>query len=195
MNRTKREPSRARRAADARAGKGDVSQAPGASRQPPSSARDSAPAAGLVILDREPEKFLFAAWQNVSILVLKEALTDFVAAHPEGRSCVTVVGERVALPTDPDARVRFIDLLKRSAGQLACLAVVAESTGFARSALLSFHTSMHLAATGPSELGFLGSVDELTSWLPERHRKTGTVLDPSELGDAVRQAIDEANRR
>jgi hypothetical protein len=166
----------------------------------------TAPDPGLAILDREPGRFLFAAWQNVSILVwvaqadaaavsrLKAALAGFIAEHPGGRSCVTVVGAGVPLPTDDEARARFVELLKRSAGHLACLAVVAEGKGFERSGLLGFHTNLRMAAAEPSEFGFLGSVEELARWLPPRHRKTGTALPPEELAAAVRRAIDEAHR-
>ncbi len=131
---------------------------------------NAAPDMSLTILDREPRRFLFAAWQNVSILVwlaqadaatvarLKAALAGFVADHPGGRSCVTVVGSGVPLPTDEEARARFVEMLKRSAGHLACLAVIAEGKGFERSALLGFHTNLRIASAETSDFGFLASV-------------------------------------
>ena len=175
--------------------------APAAS-QPEPARHDS----GLVVLDREPGRFLFAAWQNVSILIwlaqadahgaarLKDTVAKLTAEYPNARSCVTIVGAGVPIPTDDEARARFVALLQRSAGQLACLAVVAEGKGFERSALLSFYTSMRLATTTSSEMAFLHDVDELEKWLPAHHRKTGVVLDPAQLGAAVRQAIAESKR-
>jgi hypothetical protein len=161
----------------------------------------------LVILDREPAKFLFAAWRNVSILVwlaqadapavvrLNKAVAKVAAEYPNARSCVTVVSAGVPIPTDGEARARFVELLQRSAGQLACLAIIAEGKGFERSALLSFHTRIRLAATASSEMGFFEGIDGLESWLPERHRRTGIVLDPARLREVVQQAIDAANGR
>jgi hypothetical protein len=160
----------------------------------------------LVILDREPGKFLFAAWQNVSILVwvaqadaaatirLKQAVAKLALEYPDARSAVTVVGAGVPIPTDDDARARFVDLLRRAAGQLVCLAVLAEGKGFERSALLAFHTSIRLASTAGSEMAFFEDVGSLARWLAEHHRRSGTVLEPITIGDAVKQAIEEANR-
>lgn len=162
---------------------------------------------GLVILDHDPGRFLFGAFQNVSILVwvakadaagmtrLVLATSKIAAEYPGGRSSVTVIGAGVPLPSDDDTQARLIQILRRSAGELACLAILTEGKGFARSARLSFHTKMQLASTGTYEMGFLDGIDELEQWLPKRHLKTGTAVDSSHLGDAVRQAIRAATAR
>lgn len=161
---------------------------------------------GLVVLDREPKKFLFGAWYNVSIPVwvgqadaaavarLQVAAAKLAAEYPEARSCVTVINPGLPLPTDDEARARFIGILSRSAQQLANFAVVVLGTGFERSAVLAYHTNVHFASSGSCEMGFLDSIEGLARWLPERHRKTGIDLDPARLIAIVKEAVEVANR-
>jgi hypothetical protein len=161
---------------------------------------------GLIVLDSDPGRFLFAAWLNVSVLVwiaqvdeaaaarLKAATSNLSAEYPQGRSCVSVIKPGLPFPAE-GARARFIEVLNRSGAGLANLAVVILGQGFERSAHFSYHTSVRLASTGTSEVGFLGSIEELTAWLPERHRVTGIALDPEELSRAVKQALHLASER
>jgi hypothetical protein len=158
----------------------------------------------LIVVDREPGKFLFATWRNVSILVwtaqveagavlrLRVALARLMQLYPNGRSCVTVACSGLILRKDYEARSPLIELMRRSATQLACLGILAEATGFERSALLGFHTNLRIASNGSCEMAFLNGVEDLAAWMPERHAKTGVELDPYRLADVVRQAIEEA---
>jgi hypothetical protein len=153
-----------------------------------------------VVLDREPGAFLFGQWKNVTILAwsaiadaatiarLKDALSRVVAAHPEGRSTVSIIAEGLPLPT-PEARAALIDLMNQNVQNIACIAVVIGGSGFGSSALQSLHTNIRSKSPRSYEMGLLGSVEELKAWLPPRHlKRTMVSLDPAELGDVVNRA-------
>jgi hypothetical protein len=175
-------------------------------RAPAQSSPASAPASSLTVLDREPGAFLFGQWKNVTILAwsaianaatiarLKRALSVVVGSHPEGRSTVSIIAEGLPLPT-PEARIAIIDLIKRNAGDIACIAVVVNGSGFGSSALRGAHTDIRAKSTMSYDMGVLGSLGELKAWLPPRHlKRTQVALDPAELESIVQRAQQGAAR-
>jgi hypothetical protein len=155
----------------------------------------------LVVLDLEPEAFLFAHWKNITILIwaaradastiarLGRALAD-VASPPGGRSAVSILLEGLPLPT-PEARAAIVDVINQRAHNLACLGVVVSGSGFASSALMSAHTDIRAKSSGSYEMGLLGSIEELAVWLPPLHLKRTLVkIEPAELANKLKRALD-----
>ncbi|HEY3593259.1 MAG TPA: hypothetical protein VGL13_05275 [Polyangiaceae bacterium] len=155
----------------------------------------------LKVLDREPGKFLFGQWKNVTILAwagragaediqrLVRALKGLVGQYPKGRSTVSVIAEGLPLPTD-EARARLADLFSAKSDELACLAVVVQGSGFATSALRSAHTNMRNASSRSYEMAVVGTIEELGVWLPPRHAaRTGEKLDKKTLAEVLERAM------
>jgi hypothetical protein len=159
----------------------------------------------LVVLDFEPGAFLFGHWKNVTILVwaaradastiarLGRALAG-IASPPGGRSAVSVLVEGLPLPS-AETRAAIVDVINNRAQHLACLGVVVNGSGFASSALMSAHTDIRAKSTGSYEMGLLGSIEELATWLPPLHlQRTLVKIEPAELADRVRRALDMVRR-
>lgn len=153
----------------------------------------------LRILDREPRKFAFAQWRNVTLLAwaaqadapeierLRRVLPTVVGRHPGGRSTVSVIAAGLPPPTQA-ARELIIEILNENANDLACVAVVVSGSGFSSSALRSVHTGLRFVTPRSYDMIVLTSVDELGTGLVPRHAaKTGTVLEPAKLVEVVKR--------
>jgi hypothetical protein len=153
----------------------------------------------LRILDREPRKFAFAQWRNITLLAwaaqadaaeierLKRALPTVVGHYPGGRSTVSVIAEGLPPPTQA-AREKIVEILNANASDLACVAVVVAGSGFSSSALRSVHTGLRFVTPRSYEMMVLGSVDEVGPRLAPSHaKKTGVVIEPAKLVEVVRQ--------
>ena len=175
-------------------------------RRPDSTHRPDMPTGSddtLLVVDQEPEKFLFGAWKNVILLAwaaqaddtvigrLKVRLARIARSRPGPRSCVSVIAAGLPMPTD-EARAGILELMNANGAQVGCLAVVIKGAGFQRSALQSAHTGMHLASTKTFEMAVLDGVEDLADWLLPRHLKTGVVLDAKRLVAIANQASDGA---
>jgi len=158
----------------------------------------------LRILDREPGKFLFGQWKNITVLAwaaqadantiarLRRSLASVVGTCPGGRSTVSIIAEGLPPPTD-DARERVADLMNGDNIDLACLAIVVNGSGFMSSVLRSMHTGMRIGAPRSYEMAMFGTTDELARWLPPLHlAKTGVHIDAAELRKIVCDALSAA---
>ncbi len=145
-----------------------------------------------VILDEEPEWFLFGAFQNVSMVVwrnqpneeamrrLSVAVDVTRAKYPQGRSSVHLVVEGTR-PATPEAQSTFVALMGQPG--LACAAAVYLRSGFWASSLLSSSTMMAMGAGMPRSFAFRHHrrIEEL-DWLPAQHLDvTGVRIRPERL--------------
>ena len=159
----------------------------------------------LLVLDREPGKFVLARWKNVFVQAWAAqadaaamARVNNIVRGANGqrlgvRSSISVVAEGLPPPTE-EARAGFVALMNDNANEIVCLAIVVQGVGFASSALRSALTGMRLAAGQSSyEMSVFATVDEISPWLPLRHEaKTGVKLDPARLCDVVRRVQSAA---
>jgi hypothetical protein len=171
------------------------------------------PVEGFIVLDSDPEAFVFGAWKNVLVVVWKSQATaksverlskatDVMAARwPGCRSNVHVIQDGAALPTS-EARAGFVTLMKRNRESLACVAIVIAGNGFWSGALRSAMTGLGMLAPRSFAFRVVGSSEEAVQWLPAAHEsKTGVSLDPRRLkavlGEAEERgaAVGEPTRR
>jgi len=145
------------------------------------------------VLDSEPGAFLFGSWKNVFVAVWEcqatmpavdrmiRASTSLNAAHPTGRSNIHIIAHGAGLPT-PEVRAHFVDLMKKHAEQLACVAVVVGGTGFWTSALRSFVTGLRWLAPRSFDFRMSTTIEEVVKCLPAEHQKrTGVEVDGRRL--------------
>jgi hypothetical protein len=161
----------------------------------------------LEILDEKPGAFAFATWLNVALFVwtaraddeaagrFERAIVKVSRLYPNGRSIVSIIGENLPLPSDR-MRSACIDLLTKPSPGLACIAVVVQGDGFSASTLRSFHTGLRFESARSFEYGVFDQIDEVKTWLPERHlKKTGVQLAAAGLDGAARSLIARAMPR
>jgi hypothetical protein len=150
-----------------------------------------------IVLDSEPGAFIFGSWKNVFIGIWESqatmpAVDRMVRAtesmnelHPTGRSTIHIVVHGAGLPS-ADVRAHFVDVLKKNADQIACVAVVVGGTGFWTSALRSFVTGLRWLAPRTFHFRMFTTIEELARWLPDEHNKrTGIEIDPKQLVKVV----------
>ncbi|HMI85694.1 MAG TPA: hypothetical protein VK550_16465 [Polyangiaceae bacterium] len=150
-----------------------------------------------IVLDSEPGAFIFGSWKNVFIGVwesqatmtavdrMLRATTALNDLHPMGRSTIHIVAHGAGLPT-PDVRAHFVNVLKKNADKLACVAVVVVGTGFWTSALRSFVTGLRWLAPRSFEFRMDGSIEDVAQWLPAEHlKRTGVELDRRQLVQVI----------
>jgi hypothetical protein len=150
-----------------------------------------------IVLDTEPGAFIFGSWKNVFIGVWESqatmpAVDRMIRAtnvlndlHPEGRSTIHIVTDGAGLPTS-EVRAHFVNVLKKNADTLACVAVVVGGTGFWTSALRSFVTGLRWLAPRSFDFRMCTTIEEVAKWLPPRHAKrTGVQLDSRRLVQVI----------
>lgn len=153
----------------------------------------------LKVLDREPGKFVFSSWGNISFFFwtapaslasverLRVATEPLYQEHARGVSNVHVVQANTGIPP-ADVREQLVALMRSRAQQRAALAVVPAGSGFWASTLRSFVTGMRLASPRSFDLGVYATLAQASEWLPERHReKTGVRVDPESLLRALQR--------
>jgi hypothetical protein len=160
-----------------------------------------------VVLDSEPGAFMFGSWRNVFIGIWESqatmaAVDRMVKAtdamselHPTGRSTIHIVVHGAGLPS-AEVRTHFVDVLKKNADQIACVAVVVGGTGFWTSALRSFVTGLRWLAPRTFHFRMFTTIEELSRWLPDEHNKrTGIEVDPRQLVKVVDAWVAPRRRR
>jgi hypothetical protein len=150
-----------------------------------------------VVLDSEPGAFIFGSWRNVFIGIwesqatmaavdrMVKATDAMTELHPTGRSTIHIVVHGAGLPSS-EVRTHFVDVLKKNADQIACVAVVVGGTGFWTSALRSFVTGLRWLAPRTFHFRMFTTIEEVSRWLPDEHNKrTGIEIDPKQLVKVV----------
>lgn len=146
---------------------------------------------GALLLFEEPGAWTVGALDNVMIVVwrstlnpgflsqLQTAVAWMQNKYPRGRSAVHVLHDGLQLPT-PEAQRGLIDLLKHS--QPACCAAVLLGSGFWASALRSATTQIAVHAHRGLEFRQHRELQEVATWLPEKHQElTGVRIRPERL--------------
>ena len=154
------------------------------------------------LLDSEPERFSFWAWDDVSIFVwyavptrdalmrLQRAAEPRIKLHPGGLSDVHLVRGRISLP-DRETREALVKVSGEGARHLAAVAIVVGGHGFWASAIRSLITGIRLLVPGTFGMTMCDSTDEVADWLPDAHAKrTGRRIDPT----ALRRALEFVER-
>lgn len=137
-------------------------------------------------------------WRNVCIFawtgqVTGEATDELgrivkraIAMVPAGRrfSGVHLVPNKLEIP-DAGGRSGLVQLLTTFSPHFGCIGILVGGVGFWASAIRSFITGLLVLVPG-FDVRVVASLEELTSWLPDGHRKhTGVSIDPDELSQAV----------
>ena len=160
-----------------------------------------------IVLDSEPGAFIFGSWKNVFIGIwesqatmaavdrMVKATDTMTELHPTGRSTIHIVVHGAGLPS-ADVRTHFVDVLKKNADQIACVAVVVGGTGFWTSALRSFVTGLRWLAPRTFHFRLFSTIEDLARWLPDEHNKrTGIEIDPLQLVKVVETWAAPRRRR
>jgi len=158
----------------------------------------SQPISELLLIDEEPGKYRFYKWQQLHIVVWVGAAAGKTAQRlgrvtPKPlpgtrRSDIHIVTAGTALPS-AEARSVFVELMREMQGDLACLAVVIEGGGFWASAMRSAVIGLGMMAPKVLPFRALGSLDDLTAWLPAEHKRlTGVTIDSVGLRRALTEA-------
>jgi hypothetical protein len=159
---------------------------------------NSQPISELLLIDEDPGKYRFYKWQHVHVVVWVGAAVGETArrlgrATPKQvpgtqRSDIHIVTSGTALPSG-DARAGFVELMREMQADIACLAVVIEGGGFWASAMRSAVIGLGMMAPKTLPFRALGSLDDLTAWLPAEHRRrTGVAIDSVGLRRALTEA-------
>lgn len=138
---------------------------------------------GALLLDDEPAWFTVGVLQNIMTVVWRgqtntealKRLTRFVDwmdhQYPQGRSAVHVVLSSAQLPTAA-AQQALVALINHS--QPACVAAVFLGSGFVASAQRSATTQVTMQVNQTFEFRQHQTIEEIASWLPDKHHaKTG----------------------
>jgi hypothetical protein len=157
-------------------------------------------ASDFLVLDAEPDAFVFGCWKNVLLAIWKKqatgpsverldrAITAMAARQAGMRSNVHLVEHGAGLPTT-EARAGFVDLMKRNATEIACVFIVIDGTGFWSGALRAALTGIRLLAPRSFHYSLVGSVEEVVRGLGVEHEKrTGVHLDAHELRSIIKTA-------
>ena len=138
------------------------------------------------------EGAFFGSWKNVFVtnwlleatIPAIDRMLAALAAMPRiaaKRSDIYVIAEGARLP-EAAVRSYFIDAIKHSEHELACVAVVVEGSGFWASAVRSFVTGLHWLAPRSFDFRLHSSTDEVLERFPAVHEQlTGVRLDPYRL--------------
>jgi hypothetical protein len=168
------------------------------SSQVPGPRRTGQPA----LLDSDPERFSFWAWNDVGIYAwydvptrdalfrLQKVAEPRIEIYPDGLSDVHLVRGRVGLP-DHGTREALVRLSSDAANHLAAVAIVLGGEGFWASTIRSLVTGIRLLVPGRFAMTMCGSTEEVAEWLPDAHAKrTGRRMDPM----ALKRALDFVDR-
>jgi hypothetical protein len=155
------------------------------------------PAVRATLLDVDPGRFRYSAWNNVSVGVWSDQATLEAAQrvirvskwmtqeYPQGHSNIIFVLAGAPAPT-PDANEVFSRVYDEKFSHLSCLGIVLEGSGFWASRIRSSITSMRISVPGKVRVRVSDDVDELLEWfLPEHNQGTGVKLSLGELRRAL----------
>ncbi|HMI94776.1 MAG TPA: hypothetical protein VK509_25555, partial [Polyangiales bacterium] len=129
-------------------------------------------------------------WVGAAVAATAQRLGRMTPKPTPGtkRSDIHIVTSGTALPS-ADARAVFVELMKEMQGDLACLAVVIEGGGFWASAMRSAIIGLGMMAPKALPFRALGSLDDLSAWLPGEHKRhTGVAIDSVGLRRALTEA-------
>jgi hypothetical protein len=156
------------------------------------------------LLHAEPGICAFRCAGNVVAHVWRGQMTDDIArrfvrineavilAHPEGISFVSWIQEGAPLPS-PGARKIVSEIMGKYSSSIACVAVIAEGSGFWASAMRSAATGIGLLAKGNFMMRSHRSVAEMMTWFPAHHQsRTGVTVAAPDLHELVIQAKRDA---
>ena len=158
----------------------------------------SQPIAELQLIDEVPGAYRLYKWDHIHIVVWTGQASGESArrlgrmtpkpAAGRKRSDIHIVTSGTPLPS-ADARAVFVDLMREMQGDIACLGIVIEGGGFWASAMRSAVIGLGMMAPKTLPFRALGSLDDLTAWLPGEHQRRTTVAIDS-VG--LRRALTEA---
>lgn len=160
----------------------------------------------LRLLDHEPARFAFFAWNNITVMVwlaLPDA-TDVarLIKMGEGRAAeqsaklsdVHLVPHKVGLP-DAEARDALLRASRSGARHLAAVGVWLAGAGFWASAVRGFVTSLNVVLKAPFELRMFGDQKDLAEWLAPLHtERTGIEITVPRLRDVMQAAQHRAEQ-
>ncbi len=155
------------------------------------------PASGATLLDVDPGRFRYSAWNNVSIGVWADQATLEAAQrvlqmskwmtqrYPQGHSNVIFVLDGTPAPT-PEANQAFAHVHDPNVSHLSCLGILIEGSGFWASGIRSAITNQRLSSQGKVRVRVSDKTDELIEWfLPEHAALTGAKFSPVEFRSAL----------
>ena len=155
------------------------------------------PSVRAALLDYEPGRFRYSAWNNISVGVWADQATLEAAQrviriskwmaqhHPQGHSNIIFVLDGTPAPT-PEANQVFAQVYDEKFSDLACLGIVIEGSGFWASRMRSTITGQRLSTPGKVRVRVSDDVDSLVDWmLPEHAARTGSKFSVQELRTAL----------
>jgi hypothetical protein len=144
----------------------------------------------LTLLDFKAGAYAFYGWQSTIIVLWPTQATGpavdrfimaaerFTRARPEGVSHIHIVANGAAMPTS-EARTGFVHIYQH------------EGDGFWAATLRSAVTGIRMLCPRTFSMRCNENILEVALWLPKEHAKrTGVVLPPDALTQALRQARD-----
>ena len=94
-------------------------------------------------------------------------------------SIIQVIADGAPLPTD-DAKDLLLKMTESGGKSIACLVYVMSGEGFWASAMRSYLTNVHWVRQRPFVPKILGTIEEVSDWLPAVHREQSGVEVPAE---------------
>jgi hypothetical protein len=153
--------------------------------------------ANATLLDCDPGRFRYSAWNNITVGVWADQATLEAAQRviriskwmtsrfPQGHSNIIFVLDGAPAPT-PEATKIFSKVYDEKFSDLACMGIVIEGTGFWASAMRSMITGQRLHAPGNVRVRVCEGIDPLLEWLlPEHYARTRTRFQPQEIRSAL----------
>jgi hypothetical protein len=155
------------------------------------------PSARATLLDVDPGRFRYSAWNNVSVGVWGDQATLEAAQrviqvskwmaqrYPQGHSNVIFVLDGAPAPT-PEANQIFSRVYDDKFSDLSCLGIVIEGSGFWASGIRSAITNQRLSKPGRVRVRVSDDLDALIEWfLPEHSARTESKFSVQEFRSAL----------